>query len=52
MTRDCALKLIRVLAEKNNCKYIEPDEDVLRLMIQFAELVEKRYAALLAKMVK
>lgn len=52
MTRSTALKLARILAEKTGCKYEEPDEDVLDMLVMYAELVEERYAALLAKRVK
>lgn len=44
MTRSQTLNLLRILAQKNNCEYVEPDEDVLDMLVQFAGLVEQNNA--------
>lgn len=40
MTRYQTLNILRILADKNGCEYIDPDEDVLNMLVQLAELVE------------
>lgn len=35
--------ILRELAKNNNCRYEKPDADVMDMLIQFANLIEKKH---------
>lgn len=34
--------IIRELAKNNNCRYAKPDADVMDMLIQYANMIEKK----------
>lgn len=42
MNKKEVIEIIRELAKNNDCRYAKPDSDVMDMLIQFANLIEKK----------